>query len=487
MNAPAARFRAFLAPPQFPDLEKDRQAALINLIIVAMVCCMIVALATLPWITERESRLQFFFGMAVMFATAVVARRLLFDGRVTLAGRLLFGVLWLVLLALALRGSGLTSMAYLTTLALTPLLAGVMIGGGAGFIVTIVNLLLGAAFMVAELNGTLPIGTVYDPPARFISYVALFGALPLLAHTWRRSFLENVDRHRQQIVAEREAALLRDNKLTLEQAVRSATSDLADALGREQSLSQSLEEALQRERQYGAVKTAIIRNLSHEFRTPLTVINTNVDLLWRYSDRLSEAKKEQYQGSIKASVQYLTGLLDDISAVSRVGETPAPPALEAISLAALARQLRADVHYMVSPAGSDVFHCPESDEVLQLPVAAVRAIVRQLVGNALKFGRDQTRIRVTVRLEDEALEIAVHDDGIGIPAGETKQIFDLFVRGSNVGAHRGLGLGLYLAQVNAQQIHARLTAASAGPDQGATFTATIPLTPPDEATMPGVP
>ena len=482
MQARLLQLRRFLTPPQLADLEEQRQAWVINLILLAMAACMLLALPALPWLTTTESRLQFVVGMGVMLVTGLIGRRLLFSGRVVLAGRLVFGMLWLVLLALSIRGSGLTSMAYLATLALTPLLAGLLVGSRAPWLVSGINFLLGGVFMMAEINGTLPVGTTYAPPARMIAYVALFGALPLMAYVWRRSFVESTHHYRQLLRTESEAALLRRNKADLEHAVAVATTELAETLARERALAENLEDALQRERQLGDVKTAIIRNLSHEFRTPLTVINTNVDLLWRYSDRLSDAKKEQYRGGIKASVQYLTGLLDDISAASRVGEPQAAPETEEISYQALCGQLRADVEYMLAPGGAGVFDCTGEERTLRLPVTAVRAILRQLVGNAAKFGAQKAAIRVLLVLTEDELLLTIHDDGIGIPAGETDHIFDLFVRGSNVGARRGLGLGLYLALTNVQSIDGRLTAASDGPDLGATFTATIPLNPTTSAT-----
>ncbi|MEM7113156.1 MAG: histidine kinase dimerization/phospho-acceptor domain-containing protein [Chloroflexota bacterium] len=98
----------------------------------------------------------------------------------------------------------------------------------------------------------------------------------------------------------------------VEQQVTERTQALNNSLAREKDLSLQLETSLAKEVQLQQMKTNIINNVSHEFRTPLHIINMSTDLLMEYREQLSAAQSDKYQSNIKEQVFYMTDMIQDI-------------------------------------------------------------------------------------------------------------------------------------------------------------------------------
>jgi signal transduction histidine kinase len=118
-------------------------------------------------------------------------------------------------------------------------------------------------------------------------------------------------------------------------------------------------------------------------------------------------------------------------------------------------------------------------EVVGAPIALtdrrkVKVIVKNLVGNAIKFTR-QGEVHVSVRVAGERCLVVVRDTGIGIPDEHLVGIFDMFrqVDNSDSREHGGVGLGLYIVRKLAEQIHATLDVRSTV-GIGTTFTLSLP-------------
>jgi signal transduction histidine kinase len=103
----------------------------------------------------------------------------------------------------------------------------------------------------------------------------------------------------------------------------------------------------------------------------------------------------------------------------------------------------------------------------------LRQVLDQLVSNAVKFSPAGSTVVVTARRQGDAVEVAVADEGAGVPAAERERIFSKFYKAGD-GQGRGTGLGLFIAQGLVQEMGGRIWVDS-DEGQGARFAFVLPL------------
>ena len=201
-------------------------------------------------------------------------------------------------------------------------------------------------------------------------------------------------------------------------------------------------EVLEQKRRLLEAKTRFIDTTSHEFRTPLSTIMGSVDLLGGHFARLTEAKRGEIMHRIHQALTRLTKMLDELILINRAESGRLPLNIQTFD----ARRVVVDSveesrlsdgaeHRWLPPGGSDPVP-------LQTDPEHLRTILVNLLGNAARYSPRDGLIRVTLTESEDHLEVAVADQGIGVPAADRARIFEPFERGSNVGTRKGTGLGL---------------------------------------------
>ncbi len=264
----------------------------------------------------------------------------------------------------------------------------------------------------------------------------------------------------------REAAHLRLRASDLERMVSVRTRELERALGREHHLAQQLKNALATAKDLSSIQTKVIETVSHEFRTPLAIINSSVGLLYRYSDRLTEEQRSTHFSRIHESVLHITTLIEDILQVRQTHHIVEQQPVR-LDFATLCADLQ---HTLVTDYGTANLiqvQCTSTEGdggLLFLDGQVVQRIAEQFVSNAVKFSQPASPIDVTLALSDEWLTLTVRDYGRGIAEEDRPHVFDLFYRGSNSVDVRGLGVGLSIAYtlVSRSGGHVRLENAEGG-------------------------
>lgn len=247
------------------------------------------------------------------------------------------------------------------------------------------------------------------------------------------------------------------NQRELERQVAQATRDLRATLAELRDKNLDLELSTEKAEAANLAKSDFLARMSHELRTPLTSIQGFVRLL---ESSLPDAAERNYCRIIDTASLSLMALIDDIlefarlqSGVQRVELAPFDlfDALENTVrlLAPIAHGKGVEVYLEIDRELSD---CPVSD------VSAVRQIVNNLVGNAVKFTTvGHVQVRCT-RLADGWLQILVRDTGVGIAAEQREQIFDAFQQGDSGIARRfgGSGLGLAITHQHVDMLGGRI-------------------------------
>lgn len=250
---------------------------------------------------------------------------------------------------------------------------------------------------------------------------------------------------------------------------------LAQALEREHMLLQELEKSYQRESDLSQLKSKIITTVSHEFRTPLAIINTSVDLFVQYGANITPQKQSELQKRIHNSVFYLTDLIQDISLIDTANTEGITIVPTTYRFASLCRALEVNlVAELGRPSNLTFQYDIETNETVTVDYNHLQQVLLNLVVNALKYSAESQMVTVRLSYSAQQLEIAVIDNGIGIFAEDIERIWEVFYRGRNVETRRGLGLGLHIVKRVITAMGGEITAASAGENQGSTFTITIP-------------
>jgi signal transduction histidine kinase len=234
-----------------------------------------------------------------------------------------------------------------------------------------------------------------------------------------------------------------------------------------------LSQSLRRERELSELKSHFVRTVSHEFRTPLAVIQTSADLLNLYGYRMTEAHRQEHMDKLQHQVVRLTALLEDALTVqkSQLDELPYAPAMH---------DLREICHKCI-----DTLKLDFADRDVSLITHGSRfegcvdgrllgQAISALLLNAVRFSANDAPVRVELACAPNLTTIAVIDHGVGIPADEHGLLFDLFFRGRNAADVPGTGLGLAVARSIIERHQGNIRVESA-PGAGSTFTIELPF------------
>ena len=219
-------------------------------------------------------------------------------------------------------------------------------------------------------------------------------------------------------------------------------------------------------------RTRLLGDVAHEMRTPLTTLDGYVEGMIdgvfspdaTTLDALTTELRRQHR------------LADDLSSLSRAQEQrfdlkPTSTDLAALVRAAVAR---------LTPQFHDAQVRLDVEAVPSLPISVdpdrITQVVTNLLGNALVATPRQGLVTVVVERAARTASIRVTDNGIGLSAEDQQRVFERFYRAPGASRRsKGSGVGLTIAREIAHAHGGTLTAASAGPGHGATFTLTLPI------------
>jgi signal transduction histidine kinase/CheY-like chemotaxis protein len=222
-------------------------------------------------------------------------------------------------------------------------------------------------------------------------------------------------------------------------------------------------------------KTAFFSNVSHEFRTPLTLMLGPVEQALQVPPEALPQRRDDLVMAHRSGLRLLR-LVNTLLDFSRIEAGRVQASYEPIDLAKLTAGLVGEFRTATEMADLRlVVECPALEAPVWVDRDMWEKIVLNLVSNAFKFTLDGA---ITVRLhtENDHAVLAVEDTGIGIPQDQLPRIFDRFhrVEGARGRTHEGSGIGLALVQ-ELTKLHGGSLHVASTPGVGSTFTVRVPL------------
>lgn len=219
-----------------------------------------------------------------------------------------------------------------------------------------------------------------------------------------------------------------------------------------------------------------VANVSHELRTPLSLIKGYVETLLEGAKDDPETR-DRFLRTIERNAERLQLLIEDLLVISELESGRVNLTLQPLSLRALVHKVQEDFRakaearqMVISETVPDLQVCGDAGRLEQ--------VVCNLVDNAIKYGRVGGHVEISARALDALVEVAVRDDGPGIPPEALDRIFERFYRVDKARSREqgGTGLGLSIVK-HIVQSHGGKAWATSRLGEGSTFYFTLPAVP----------
>jgi two-component system OmpR family sensor kinase len=239
-----------------------------------------------------------------------------------------------------------------------------------------------------------------------------------------------------------------------------------------------LREELAEEQRVTLLQRNFVSMASHEFRSPLAIIDGHAQRLISMKDRLSADELAERARKIRNAARRMTELIDNLLGSARLidGRTDLWFNPTRVDLTTLLRELCQQQRELTPNAR---ILDPSQQQQHPLAVRGDPVLLCQVFGNllsnAVKYSRDGELVRVSAAAEDGEIAVVIEDRGIGIPEKDQLRVFERYYRGSNTSGIVGSGVGLYLVKTIVD-LHEGSVALASREGAGSRFEVRLPIT-----------
>ncbi|GAB4547425.1 MAG: hypothetical protein OHK0023_08760 [Anaerolineae bacterium] len=237
---------------------------------------------------------------------------------------------------------------------------------------------------------------------------------------------------------------------------------------------------LEKQRELNDLKSRFVSMVSHEFRTPLAGIKVAASNLLKYWDRMEVQHREDRLATISKQVDHMTYLIENALLLGKYEHGSVPFNPTKFNLCHFVDKLITQFRGLSETKHRFKFsHTPElATTEITADENLFTQVLTNLLTNAMKYSPAESTIYIEMsRLADEAVQIIISDEGIGIPAHDHDHLFTPFYRATNVGTIPGTGLGLAIVK-RAVERHRGTIKVVSTPNQGTRFVITMPINQP---------
>ncbi|MGC1359948.1 MAG: ATP-binding protein [Silvibacterium sp.] len=263
-----------------------------------------------------------------------------------------------------------------------------------------------------------------------------------------------------------EARCINDRNLDIRLPVPSADDEISD-------LSQTLNQMLERIDKAFASVRAFTGNASHELRTPITLLRTEIEVAL-YRPREAGEYRATLRRLLEETVR-MTNLVEHLLSLARADGGAETMSMTHVSVRELFRQAKETWKLAIERAMLDFrVDIPGQNLIMLADPAAIERLVSILIENAIKFSPPGGAVILSAVAMGSAIVLSVRDTGVGISAEDKSRIFDRFYRAAQTGhsVPHGSGLGLALAKWIAE-CHGTQLMVNSEPGRGSCFSLSL--------------
>ncbi len=246
----------------------------------------------------------------------------------------------------------------------------------------------------------------------------------------------------------------------------STTRDITESV----HLTEDLMNALSKEQELSKFKTNLYSVASHEFKTPLAVIQANIEML-----KVKQTPKLLDLGlsTMEEEVDRLNTMIMDMLELKKLTTGRRNFHLSKVDFVQLITELVKEYQESQTNSVEIKFDLIGEADSFQADYSLIRYICSNLLGNAVKFSKPGSLVQVSLEFSDDWLEMNFIDHGIGIPKEDQAKVFQSFFRASNVGNVQGTGVGLSIVS-EFVKLHKGKIKLESEEGEGTVFTVSLP-------------
>ena len=203
---------------------------------------------------------------------------------------------------------------------------------------------------------------------------------------------------------------------------------------------------LAREKELGLLRSKFVSMVSHEFRTPLGIIQSSAEILEDYLDRLKPDERKEHLQSIQKNTRRMAALMEEVLLIGSfdAGKMDFRPI--SLDLAGFAGRLVDEVLSATDRRCPILLTVDEMTGSAHADERLLRHILTNLLTNAVKYSEAGKTVHFEITVDGADAVCVIRDSGIGIPEADREWLFSPFHRGQNVGERPGTGLGLVIVK-----------------------------------------
>lgn len=258
-----------------------------------------------------------------------------------------------------------------------------------------------------------------------------------------------------------------DFTLQLEQKVIERTHELVKS-------QEQLKEALSKEKELGELKSSFVSTASHQFRTPMAIIQSNSELLnmiTQNCDDQIKLKLERATSRIEKEIKRMTDLMDDVLILGKVTSGATTIVKKPTNILELCDELGEQFNEIQDDGRKIDFKHDGKPKDVNIDVKFISHAIINLLSNAFKYSIKENP-KLEVYFKEKHIKISVSDTGLGIPEEEIENLFSPFYRAKNARDIQGTGLGLAITKEYVELNNGTIEVKSQL-DKGTTFIITL--------------
>jgi len=247
---------------------------------------------------------------------------------------------------------------------------------------------------------------------------------------------------------------------------------MVDITQRKQAEAEMLK-ALAREKELSQLKGNFVSMVSHEFRTPLAIIQSSAELLREFFHKMPPAEQDEQLESIIGNTRRMAVMMEEILVLSRLDARKLDFQPSALDLNTFCRRVVDEVLSATNHRCSIELALGSALPQAYADERLMAHILTNLLSNAVKYSEPGACVGFAVKRDCAELLCVIRDEGIGISEDDQQRLFTAFHRGANVGSRAGTGLGLLLVK-RCVELHHGMVQIESKVGQGTTVTIRLP-------------